>query len=216
MCGSDEPSTHTTRTRSSRAGSALWARGAHVGGRERAGDAGERGRQRLRRSRCCRTRAASRTSATSSATPWATRSRTSIAGSAGACCTRWATTPSGCPPRTTRSRPGCTRATRPPPRSPRSSASSAPGGSRSTGRASWRPPNRATTAGRSGSSCSCSRPGLAYRKEAAVKWCPHDQTVLANEQVDAEGRCERCGATWSRCASSSSGSCASPTTPSGC
>jgi len=35
--------------------------------------------------------------------------------------------------------------------------------------------------------------GLAYRKEAAVKWCPNDQTVLANEQVDAEGRCERCG-----------------------
>ena len=37
--------------------------------------------------------------------------------------------------------------------------------------------------------------GLAYRKEAAVKWCPHDQTVLANEQVDADGHCERCGAT---------------------
>ncbi len=36
--------------------------------------------------------------------------------------------------------------------------------------------------------------GLAYRKEAAVKWCPKDQTVLANEQVDADGRCERCGA----------------------
>jgi leucyl-tRNA synthetase len=36
--------------------------------------------------------------------------------------------------------------------------------------------------------------GLAYRKEAAVKWCPHDQTVLANEQVDADGHCERCGA----------------------
>jgi leucyl-tRNA synthetase len=35
--------------------------------------------------------------------------------------------------------------------------------------------------------------GLAYRKEAAVKWCPNDQTVLANEQVIA-GRCERCGA----------------------
>ncbi len=35
--------------------------------------------------------------------------------------------------------------------------------------------------------------GLAYRKEAAVKWCPFDQTVLANEQVDADGRCERCG-----------------------
>jgi leucyl-tRNA synthetase len=36
--------------------------------------------------------------------------------------------------------------------------------------------------------------GLAYRKDAAVKWCPNDQTVLANEQVDAEGCCERCGA----------------------
>ncbi len=38
------------------------------------------------------------------------------------------------------------------------------------------------------------RAGLAYRREAAVKWCPKDQTVLANEQVDAEGHCERCGA----------------------
>ncbi|MDQ6810615.1 MAG: class I tRNA ligase family protein, partial [Actinomycetota bacterium] len=37
------------------------------------------------------------------------------------------------------------------------------------------------------------RAGLAYRKEAAVKWCPHDQTVLANEQVGSDGRCERCG-----------------------
>jgi leucyl-tRNA synthetase len=37
------------------------------------------------------------------------------------------------------------------------------------------------------------RAGLAYRKEAAVKWCPNDKTVLANEQV-VEGRCERCGA----------------------
>jgi leucyl-tRNA synthetase len=34
--------------------------------------------------------------------------------------------------------------------------------------------------------------GLAYRKEAAVKWCPFDQTVLANEQV-IDGHCERCG-----------------------
>ena len=34
--------------------------------------------------------------------------------------------------------------------------------------------------------------GLAYRKNAPVNWCPHDKTVLANEQVIA-GACERCG-----------------------
>src|SRR4051794_10236955 len=35
--------------------------------------------------------------------------------------------------------------------------------------------------------------GLAYRKKSPVNWCPHDQTVLANEQV-IDGHCERCGA----------------------
>lgn len=34
--------------------------------------------------------------------------------------------------------------------------------------------------------------GLAYRKAARVKWCEHDKTVLANEQVK-DGACERCG-----------------------
>ncbi len=34
--------------------------------------------------------------------------------------------------------------------------------------------------------------GLAERKEAFVKWCPKDKTVLANEQVK-DGACERCG-----------------------
>ena len=34
--------------------------------------------------------------------------------------------------------------------------------------------------------------GLAYKKAAAVNWCPLDKTVLANEQV-VGGACERCG-----------------------
>jgi len=34
--------------------------------------------------------------------------------------------------------------------------------------------------------------GLAYRNKAPVNWCPKCQTVLANEQVLANGTCERC------------------------
>jgi len=39
--------------------------------------------------------------------------------------------------------------------------------------------------------------GLAYRGKAQVNWCPHCQTVLANEQV-VDGFCERCGTAVSR------------------
>jgi leucyl-tRNA synthetase len=34
--------------------------------------------------------------------------------------------------------------------------------------------------------------GLAYKKKAAVNWCPSCKTVLSNEQV-VNGACERCG-----------------------
>ena len=40
--------------------------------------------------------------------------------------------------------------------------------------------------------CKLFEHGLAERKLAPVKWCPTDQTVLANEQV-VDGHCERCG-----------------------
>ena len=33
--------------------------------------------------------------------------------------------------------------------------------------------------------------GLVYKRTAPVNWCPHDETVLANEQV-IDGRCWRC------------------------
>ncbi|CAA9577621.1 MAG: Leucyl-tRNA synthetase [uncultured Thermomicrobiales bacterium] len=35
--------------------------------------------------------------------------------------------------------------------------------------------------------------GLVYRAAGAVWWCPHDQTVLANEQVLEGNICDRCG-----------------------
>ncbi|NQS99191.1 MAG: leucine--tRNA ligase [candidate division Zixibacteria bacterium] len=35
--------------------------------------------------------------------------------------------------------------------------------------------------------------GLAYQKKAPVNWCSDCQTVLANEQVLANGECQRCG-----------------------
>ena len=35
--------------------------------------------------------------------------------------------------------------------------------------------------------------GLAYREKQVVNWCETDKTVLANEQVEPDGTCERCG-----------------------
>ena len=37
--------------------------------------------------------------------------------------------------------------------------------------------------------------GLAYKKPALVNWDPVDQTVLANVQIDAQGKSWRSGAT---------------------
>ncbi|MCX6762432.1 MAG: class I tRNA ligase family protein [Candidatus Moranbacteria bacterium] len=37
--------------------------------------------------------------------------------------------------------------------------------------------------------------GMAYQKEALVNWCPDCKTVLADEQIEAEGVCERCKTT---------------------
>ena len=133
-------------------------------------------------SRCCPTRRATCTWVTRSTTRSATWSRTSGAATACGCCTRWASTRSGCRPRTPPSRRAGTRARH---------------------RAEHRHHPRADApdglVDRLAARALHPRPGyyrwpqwlflrflergLAYRKDAPVKWCPNDQTVLANEQV---------------------------------
>ena len=94
-------------------------------------------------------------------------------------------------------------------------ASSGPWAACSTGRSEVATCRRSTTAGTSGSSCSSSRRAWRIAQMAPVDWCPKDQVVLANEQVQATaaaGAAARrsSSATWS------SGSSGSPSTPTSC
>ena len=69
----------------------------------------------------------------------------------------------------------------------------APWARSTTGAARCAATTPSTSAGTRSSSCGSSQAGLAYRAMAPVNWCPGCQTVLANEQVLADGTCERSG-----------------------
>jgi leucyl-tRNA synthetase len=154
------------------------------------------------------------TSATPRATPPPTSSPLQAACAASTCCTRWAGTPSACPPSSTRSKTGThprvtTRRTSTP-----SAARSKRSASATTGTARSTPPTPATTwtqwiflqlydtwssdaAGRPiaelpipAEGASPGRP--AGLPEAPVNWCPALGTVLANEEV-IDGKSERGG-----------------------
>ena len=58
--------------------------------------------------------------------------------------------------------------------------------------------------------------GLAYRANAPVNWCPGCQTVLANEQVLADGTCERSGDLVDQARARAVVLPASPATPTSC
>ena len=110
------------------------------------------------------------------------------------CCARWATTPSACRPRTPRSARAATRARSPSATSPRSARQmQAHGLVDRLGPRGLDARARVLPLDAVALPAASTRRGLAYRKAAPVKWCPNDQTVLANEQV-IDGRCERCGA----------------------
>ena len=144
-------------------------------------------------SRCSRTPPASCTWATSATTCWARSSRTSAAGTATRSCARWASTRSACPRRTRRSSEGG---------HPREVTERNIAAIRAQmERMGWAIDWDRVLATHEPEYYRWTQwlflrffeRGLAYRKEAPVKWCPNDQTVLANEQV-IDGRCERCGA----------------------
>ena len=124
---------------------------------------------------------------TCSSTRSATSSRASARETACTCCTRRGSTRSGCRPRTRRSARASTRARAPSGTSSTSRARCAG----SAGRYDW---DRAALDARpeyyrwqQWQFLQFFERGLAYRKGAPVKWCPNDQTVLANEQVLADG-----------------------------
>ena len=76
--------------------------------------------------------------------------------------------------------------------------------------------NRPTTAGRSGSSSSCSSAGLAYRARGGRQVVPQRPDGARQRAGRRRGALRALRLRSSKCASSNSGSCASPTTPSGC
>ena len=60
-----------------------------------------------------------------------------------------------------------------------------------TGSARSTPARPSSTAGRSGSSCCCTAAAWPTARAGRQWWCPGCKTVLANEQVDANGVCWR-------------------------
>ena len=134
---------------------------------------------------------------------------------ASTCCTRWAGTPSACPPSSTPSRPARTRATTtqqqhrhlpPADQDARLQLRLGPRGRHHR--------SRATSSGRSGSSCSCSsavwrtRPrcrSTGARRSAPCWPTRRSSTARASAAAIPSSAC-RCG----------SGCCGSPPTPSGC